>query len=135
MAMANYRVTAIMTKDEEIGEYEADSMQEALHDAIDDHPEYQGDNVQEYVVEELAPDSDDTDSDGVFFGKDLQALSFDKPAPRVIVSISGGVLDLISKPEDVELEVREYDDAHECPDDCAECSKDERGKRYHVWVQ
>jgi hypothetical protein len=55
--------------------------------------------------------------------------------PRVIIAVQGGVVEVVSVPMDIELEMREYDDAEECPqcieDTCPEIKLDQDGNRYH----
>ena len=51
-------------------------------------------------------------------------------ARRVIVSVSGGVADPFEIPAGVEVEVRDYDNGEEAPDDDPGLKVDSMGNRY-----
>jgi hypothetical protein len=55
--------------------------------------------------------------------------------PRAIIAVQGGVVEVVSVPTDIELEIREYDNAEECIEciegTCPEIKLDQDGNRYH----
>lgn len=52
------------------------------------------------------------------------------PAKRVIVSVSGGTADPFEIPEGVEVEIRDYDNGEEAPDNDPGLKVDSMGNRY-----
>jgi hypothetical protein len=65
------------------------------------------------------------------------------PKPKVIVSVSGGVAEIVRCPRGVAVEIRDYDNAEvgpcpECDDKpgrrsrCTACGTDDAGNTYHL---
>jgi hypothetical protein len=60
--------------------------------------------------------------------------SGDKIMTKVIITVSGGVADVIEQPDDVEVEIRDYDVEGNWDEDDIGCRYDKQGDRYQEFI-